>query len=89
MTPDVIVDILRTGLWTTIILVASVVVPGLCIGLMVAMFQAATQINEMSLTFIPKLIGTLLIFIYAAPWFVNMMVEYTQNLYRSIPGLIG
>jgi flagellar biosynthetic protein FliQ len=61
----------------------------LIIGLVVSVFQAATQINEMTLSFIPKLIGMFIVLMIAGPWMVNIMVDYVQRLFSSIPGLVG
>jgi len=66
-----------------------VVLPSLIIGLIVAMFQAATQINEQTLSFLPRLLITFLTLIWLGPWLATQMVEFTDTLYRQIPGLIG
>ena len=63
--------------------------PGLLVGLMVAMFQAATQINETSLSFIPKLFVTFLTLVFAGPWLLKTMINYTDSLFTNIPYLIG
>lgn len=73
-----------------IILILSVLIlPGLVVGLIVAMFQAATQINEMSLSFIPKLLVTFLVLVLAGPWLLKTLVNYTDSLISNIPYLIG
>lgn len=89
MTPDTIVDIFREGLYVTVMLVSFLVVPGLLVGLMVAMFQAATQINEMSLSFVPKLLVTFLVLLLGAPWLLKVMLEFTRGLIMNIPSYIG
>jgi flagellar biosynthetic protein FliQ len=66
-----------------------VVLPSLVVGLIVAMFQAATQINEQTLSFVPRLLVMLLTLIWAGPWLVRELMEYTQNLIQNIPLLIG
>ena len=63
--------------------------PSLLVGLVVAMFQAATQINEQTLSFLPRLLVMLLTLIVAGPWMVQQLMEYTQNLIMNIPQLIG
>ena len=63
--------------------------PALVVGLLVSMFQAATQINEMTLSFIPKLIITLVTVMLAGPWMLRLLVEYTQGLIHDIPFLVG
>lgn len=89
MTPEVAVDLFRDALWLTTLMVAVLVVPSLLIGLIVAMFQAATQINEQTLSFLPRLLVMLLTLIVAGPWMVQQLMEYTQNLIMNIPQLIG
>ncbi|MAD01191.1 MULTISPECIES: flagellar biosynthesis protein FliQ [Pseudomonas] len=89
MTPEVAIDLFRQALWLTSVVVAIVVLPSLLIGLIVAMFQAATQINEQTLSFLPRLLITFLTLIWLGPWLATQMVEFTDTLYRQIPGLIG
>ena len=67
----------------------TVLLPSLAVGLIVAMFQAATQINEMTLTFIPKLAIVALVLILAGPWMLQVMTDYSRELIESIPELIG
>jgi flagellar biosynthetic protein FliQ len=64
-------------------------VPALLVGLLVAMFQAATQINEMTLSFIPKILITLAVLMIAGPWMLQLLIDYTQRLVDSIPSLLG
>ncbi|MFC3609027.1 flagellar biosynthesis protein FliQ [Stutzerimonas tarimensis] len=89
MTPEVAVDLFREGLWLTTVMVALLVLPSLLVGLVVAMFQAATQINEQTLSFLPRLLVMLLTLIWAGPWLVRQMMEFTENLVHNIPMLIG
>ena len=89
MTPEVAVDLFREALWLTTLMVAVLVVPSLLVGLLVAMFQAATQINEATLSFIPKLVGTFLVLILAGPWMLQLIVDYIRQLFERIPQLIG
>ena len=89
MTPEVAVDLFREALWLTATIVAIIVVPSLFVGLLVAMFQAATQINEQTLSFLPRLLVILVTLIVAGPWLAQRMIEYTQNLIMNIPMLIG
>ena len=89
MTPELILTIFQQALEVILILVVIILVPALVIGLLVSMFQAATQINEMTLSFIPKLIVTLLTLMVAGPFMLTMIVEYTQKLIHDIPYLIG
>ncbi|MFK0089425.1 flagellar biosynthesis protein FliQ [Pseudomonas sp. NPDC090755] len=89
MTPEVAVDLFRDALWLTTLMVAVLVVPSLLVGLVVAMFQAATQINEQTLSFLPRLLVMLITLIVAGPWLVQKFMEYILSLYGSIPQLIG
>ena len=89
MPPEVAVDLFREGLWMTAMIVGVLVVPSLLVGLVVAMLQAATQINEQTLSFLPRLLVMLLTLIWAGPWLVRELMEYTQNLVQNIPLLIG
>ncbi len=89
MGPEVFVDILRDALLLVILLVSAVIVPSLCVGLIVAVFQAATSINEQTLSFLPRLIVTLLALIFGGHWGVNKLMDYTISLIASIPSVIS
>ncbi|HHL2320667.1 TPA: flagellar biosynthesis protein FliQ [Pseudomonas aeruginosa] len=89
MTPEVALDLLREALWLTAMIVGVLVVPSLLVGLVVAMFQAATQINEQTLSFLPRLMVILLTLIVLGPWLLRQLMEYTQTLIGNIPLLIG
>ncbi|MCP8464880.1 flagellar biosynthesis protein FliQ [Pseudomonas sp. ZM23] len=89
MTPEVAVDLFREALWLTAMIVSILILPSLLIGLVVAMFQAATQINEQTLSFLPRLIVVLLTLIVLGPWLIRQLMEYTQTLISNIPTLIG
>lgn len=82
-------DFLREGLFVVILVVAVILVPGLLVGLIVATFQAATQINEQTLSFLPRLVITLLCILFFGPWIINEIVSYARNLYMNIPYLIN
>lgn len=89
MTPDTVVDLFRGGIYVAILMITVLIIPGLIVGLLIAMFQAATQINEMSLSFVPKLIITFLALVFAGPWLLKVILNYTQSLINDIPYLIG
>jgi flagellar biosynthetic protein FliQ len=89
MTPETIMTIGQRALEMTILLAAPLLLAALAIGLLVGVFQAATQINEMTLSFIPKLIGMAVTLVIAGPWMLKLIVGYTRELFESIPGLIG
>jgi len=89
MTPDSVLDIGQSALEATTVLGAVILIPALMVGLVVAMFQAATQINEMTLTFIPKLIIVVVVLMAAGPWMLRVIMNFTITLFESIPELIG
>jgi flagellar biosynthetic protein FliQ len=89
MTPEVVVEVFRSALYLIILLVSAVVVPGLIVGLIVAIFQAATSINEQTLSFLPRLLVTLTALILLANWIFSTLIGFATELYLSIPELIG
>jgi len=89
MTPDSVLDIGQRALEVTTLLAGVILMPALVVGLVVAMFQAATQINEMTLTFIPKLVIVVVVLMVAGPWMLNLITDFTVELIESIPELIG
>ena len=89
MTPETIITIGQRALEITMLLAAPLLLAALIIGLLVGVFQAATQINEMTLSFIPKVIGMGATMVIAGPWMLKMLISYTRELFESIPGLIG
>lgn len=89
MTPDSVLSLFQTALEVILLLLIVTLIPALLVGLLVSMFQAATQINEMTLSFIPKLIVTVLTLMLAGPWMLRLVMDYTQGLIQEIPYLIG
>lgn len=89
MTPESVVTIGQQALEVTILVSAPLLLAALAVGLLVSIFQAATQINEMTLSFIPKLLVMFVVLVVAGPWMLNMLMDYTRRLFSSIPGLIG
>lgn len=89
MTPESIIEIGQNALLILSMLLLVILVPALIIGVLVSMFQAATQINEMTLSFIPKLLVTLLVLILAGPWMLRLVTDYTLRLFEQIPFMIG
>lgn len=88
MTPESVIEIGRRAMEVTALLAAVVLIPALVVGLLVAMFQAVTQINEMTLTFIPKLIVVGVVLVVAGPWMLQLLLDFSIGLIRSIPDLI-
>lgn len=89
MSPESAMTLGRQAIELTLIVSAPVLLTALIIGLLISIFQAATQINEMTLSFIPKLIGMFVMLIITGPWMVGMMLDYIQRLFSSIPWLVG
>ena len=89
MTPEVAVDLFREGLWMTAMIVGVLVVPSLLVGLVVAMFQAATQINEQTLSFLPRLLVTLLAVILAGHWMTTRLMDYCVSVFQRAATLVG
>ena len=89
MTPEVVNDLFREALLLTALIVGLMVLPSLLVGLVVAMFQAATQINEQTLSFLPRLIIMLLTLVVGGPWLLSQLMEFTLNLVHNIPHIIG
>ncbi|KTC86406.1 flagellar biosynthesis protein FliQ [Legionella brunensis] len=89
MTPETVLSLFSEGTYVMILMLTVLIIPGLIVGLLVAMFQAATQINEMSLSFIPKLLITFFVLVFAGPWLLKTIVNYTDSLISNIPYLIG
>jgi len=89
MTPESTMEIARHGLWITILLAGPLLAAALIVGVVVGLFQAATQINESTLSFVPKLAAIALALMVAGGWMLGLLVDYTRELYQSIPGWIG
>lgn len=89
MGADAVVSLFRDSIYVILLIITVLMVPGLIVGLIIAMFQAATQINESSLSFIPKLIVTFLTLLVAGPWLLKTLLEYTNSLISNIPYFIG
>jgi flagellar biosynthetic protein FliQ len=89
MNPETVVTVGRHALEMTLMLAAPLLLTALAVGLLVGIFQAATQINEMTLSFIPKLLAMAAVLALTGPWMIRQLVEYTRGLIESIPGMIG
>ena len=89
MTPETVVSVGRHALEMTLMLAAPLLLTALAVGLIVGIFQAATQINEMTLSFIPKLLAMAAVLALTGPWMIRTLVEYTRGLIESIPSMVG
>ncbi|HEY7929461.1 MAG TPA: flagellar biosynthesis protein FliQ [Steroidobacteraceae bacterium] len=89
MTPEVVMTLGQRALEMALMLAAPMLLAALLIGLLVGIFQAATQINEMTLSFIPKLLGMATVLVVAGPWMLKELIGYTRLLIESIPSMVG
>lgn len=89
MTPEMVLDIGREALWVTALLAAPMLLSALAVGLFVGMIQAATQIQEMTLTFIPKLAVLVFALLTAGSWMLGLITDFSIRLIENIPGMIG
>ncbi|MBU2897325.1 flagellar biosynthesis protein FliQ [Vibrio hepatarius] len=88
MTPEVFVELFRDALWMVLIMVCAIIIPSLLIGLIVAIFQAATSINEQTLSFLPRLVVTLLAMMVFAHWMTQMLMEYFFSIVERLPQVL-
>lgn len=89
MTPEFVLNIAQQAIQIALLLTAVILLPALAVGVLVSMFQAATQINEQTLSFIPKLVVTFLTLMVAGPWMLNMLVSFTRKMIDSVPMVLG
>ncbi len=89
MTPESVMALGQHALEITMMVSAPVLLTALAVGLLVSIFQAATQINEMTLSFIPKLFSMLVMMIVTGPWMLNLMMDYMRRLFTNIPWMLG
>jgi flagellar biosynthetic protein FliQ len=89
MTQEVVLDLFGSAFYLTVIMVLVIVGPSLIVGLMVSTFQAATQINEQTLSFLPRLIVTLATIMMTGPWLVQQLTDLFERLMIDIPNIIG
>ena len=88
MTPEFVTGFLSEGIKTTILLASPMLLAGLVVGLIVSIFQAATQINEMTMTFIPKILAVSIALLIFFPWMLQIMMDFMTNLFVNIPEYI-
>jgi len=89
VTPETVTTIGQQALWVTMLIAAPMLLSALAVGLLVGMFQAATQINEMTMSFIPKLLVLVVALVFAGPWMLSVISNYTVQLIQRIPSLIS
>lgn len=88
MTPEMFVELFREALWIVLIMVCATIVPSLLIGLVVAIFQAATSINEQTLSFLPRLIITLLALMLLGHWMAQLLMEFFFSMVERMPQVL-
>ena len=89
MGPETVLDVGRDALWMTVMLAGPLLGAALAVGLLIGIFQAATQIQEMTLSFIPKVLALVVALFIAGPWMIQVLVTFSKRLIVGIPGLIG
>ncbi|MNG28903.1 Flagellar biosynthetic protein FliQ [compost metagenome] len=89
MTPEMVMDLAYQGMRVTVFLAAPLLLAALLIGLLVSLFQAATQINEMTLSFIPKILGVFAVLVLAGPLLIQLITDFTRELFTNLPAMIG
>jgi flagellar biosynthetic protein FliQ len=88
MSPETVMSLSHHAMVVALMLAAPLLLTALAIGLLVSLFQAATQINEMTLSFIPKILGVCVVVIVGGPWMVSVIVDYTTALLQNLPLLV-
>lgn len=89
MNSTAVINLMSEALQLTLLVSAPLLLTALGVGLVVSVFQAATQINEMTLSFIPKLVGVFFAVVVTGPWILQLLVDYTQRLFSNIPTMVG
>ena len=89
MTTDTVIDLTMTAVELGMKVALPILLAGLAVGLVISVFQAITQIQEQTLTFIPKIVATVAVLVIGGPWMLDQMLSYTAELWGSIPELIG
>lgn len=89
MTPETVMTMAHQAMEVALMLAAPLLLVALVVGLVVSLFQAATQINESTLSFIPKLIAVFVALIIAGPWMLNLMLDYMRQILTNIPSMVG
>ena len=89
MNSTAVIAMVREALELTLLVSAPLLLTALAVGLVVSVFQAATQINEMTLSFIPKLLGVFVAIVISGPWILQLLIDYTQRIFTNIPMLVG
>ncbi|MDX9884900.1 flagellar biosynthesis protein FliQ [Thauera sp.] len=89
MTPTAVIELGRQAVEVTLLVSAPLFIAALATGLIISIFQAATQINEMTLSFVPKLVAIFVTLVLAGPWMITILTDFMRRLIESIPSMIG
>lgn len=89
MTPTAVIELGRQAVEVTLLVSAPLFIAALVTGLVISIFQAATQINEMTLSFVPKLVAIFVTLVLAGPWMITLLTDFIRRLFESIPAMIG
>lgn len=89
MTPDFVIGFARQSIETTLTIALPMLGVGMLVGITVSILQAATQIQEMTLTIVPKIVSIFLVLLFAFPWIMNTMITFTRELFLNLPNYIG
>lgn len=89
MTPQMVVSIGREALMLTVMIAGPMLLFALVVGVLIALFQAITQIQEMTLTFVPKILAVATALLVFLPWMINMATDFTRHMFEMIPTLVG
>ena len=89
MGPETVLDIGREALWLAVLLAGPMLGAALAVGLFIGVIQAATQIQELTLSFIPKLLALVVVLFIVGPWMLRIVVTFSERLFMDIPGLVG
>ena len=84
MSPETVVEVFGQGLFLVVVLVVAIILPSLIVGLIISVFQAATQINEQTLSFLPRLVATLVAIMILGPWIIQELLDISQYIFESI-----
>ncbi len=88
MSTDFVVGIMAETVWITLLVSAPVLIVGLLVGVLISLFQAVTQVQEMTLVFVPKIVACLIALVAALPWMINILVSFTHNIFINIPAYV-
>jgi flagellar biosynthetic protein FliQ len=84
MSPDILVEVGRKAIWITLMISAPMLLTGMFVGLVISILQSVTQIQEITLTFVPKILAVFIVFLIAIPWISSVLIVFTQDLFNQI-----